>query len=165
MMDCHILSVAHNATITGPKCRVCAAFTIEMRQSVGIEILIISFPQGLRAAPQLGKEGDKCILSVPQRQTRVTVWFQHQSPNGFSKVNREQHSGERFVPLSAIWFICLLFTMGETGKHGTRVTSDSPIGDEMVRGWQQCEAALQHSVVSKSICISGADCEAPAGAV
>lgn len=44
MMDCHILSVAHNATITGPKCRVCAAFTIEMRQSVGIGILIISFP-------------------------------------------------------------------------------------------------------------------------
>lgn len=44
MMDCHILSAAHNATITGPKCRVCAAFTIEMRQSVGIEILIIVFP-------------------------------------------------------------------------------------------------------------------------
>lgn len=44
MMDCHILSVAHNATITGPKCRVCAVFKIEMRQSVGIEILIISFP-------------------------------------------------------------------------------------------------------------------------
>lgn len=39
------------------------------------------------------------------------------------------------------------------------------IGDEMVRGWQQCEAALRHSAVSKSICISGADCEAPAGAV
>lgn len=87
MMDCHILSVAHNATITGPKCRVCAAFTIEMRQSVSTEILIISFPQGLRAAPQSGTEGDKCILAVPQMQKRVTVWFQHQSPNGFSKVN------------------------------------------------------------------------------
>lgn len=62
MMDCHILSAAHNATITGPKCRVCAAFTIEMRQSVGIEILIISFPRGLRAALQLGKEGDVRIL-------------------------------------------------------------------------------------------------------
>lgn len=44
MMDCYILSAAHNAAITGPKCRVCAAFTIEMRQSVDIEILIISFP-------------------------------------------------------------------------------------------------------------------------
>lgn len=44
MMDCHIWSAAHNATITGPKCRVCAAFTIEMRRSVGIEILVISFP-------------------------------------------------------------------------------------------------------------------------
>lgn len=52
MMDCHILSAAHNAAITGPKCRVCAAFTIEMRQSVDTESLIISFPPGLRAEHQ-----------------------------------------------------------------------------------------------------------------
>lgn len=52
MMDCQILSAAHNAAITGPKCRVCAAFTIEMRQSVDIESLIISFPPGLRAEHQ-----------------------------------------------------------------------------------------------------------------
>ncbi|TNN72834.1 hypothetical protein EYF80_016945 [Liparis tanakae] len=58
-MDCHILSAAHNATITGPKCRVCAAFTIEMRQSVGIEILIISFPRGAEG----GEEGDGRILA------------------------------------------------------------------------------------------------------
>lgn len=44
MMDCHILSTGHNAAITGPKCRVCAAFTIEMRHSADTEILIISFP-------------------------------------------------------------------------------------------------------------------------
>lgn len=46
VMNCHILIVAHNATITGP---------IEMSQSVGIEILIISFPQGLRPALLLEK--------------------------------------------------------------------------------------------------------------
>lgn len=55
-MDCHISSAAHNAAITGPKRRVRAraraAFTIEMRQSAGVGILIISFPRGLRAALQ-----------------------------------------------------------------------------------------------------------------
>lgn len=50
----------------------------------------------------VGKEGDKCILAVLQRQRRVTVWFRHQSPNGFSKAKRDQHSGERFVSVSAI---------------------------------------------------------------
>lgn len=55
VMNCHILIVAHNATITGPKCRVCVAFPIEMSQSVGIEILIMSFPQGLRPALLLEK--------------------------------------------------------------------------------------------------------------
>lgn len=44
MMDCHILNAAHNAAITGPKCRVCATFTIEMRRRADVEILIISFP-------------------------------------------------------------------------------------------------------------------------
>lgn len=44
MMDCNILNTAHNAAITARKSRVCAAFTIEMRQSVDIQILIISFP-------------------------------------------------------------------------------------------------------------------------
>lgn len=107
MMDCHILSAAHNATITGPKCRVCAAFTIEMRQSVGIEILIISFPRGLRAALQLGKEGDVRILrpfalakkdktSNSLVSTPISKWLLKK------KANREQHSGERFVSVSAI---------------------------------------------------------------
>lgn len=45
-----------------------------------------------------------------------------------------------------------------------RVTSDS-IEDEMVRGRRRCQAASQHSAMSKSIGFSGADCEAPAGAV
>lgn len=107
MMDCHILSAAHNATITGPKCRVCAAFTIEMRQSVGIEILIISFPRGPRAALQLGKEGDVRILrpfalakkdktSNSLVSTPISKWLLKK------KANREQHSGERFVSVSAI---------------------------------------------------------------
>lgn len=61
MMDCHILSAAHNAAITGPKCRVCAAFTIEMRQSVDTESLIISFPPGLRAEHQ--PDGDETSVS------------------------------------------------------------------------------------------------------
>lgn len=34
--------------------------------------------------------------------------------------------------------------MGETGKHGTRVTSDSPTGDEMVKGM----AAVRGSVAA-----------------
>lgn len=135
MMDCHILSAAHNATITGPKCRVCAAFTIEMRQSVGIEILIISFPRGPRAALQLGKEGDVRILrpfrSRKKRQdetsnslvsTPISKWlFKKKRRIESNTVGRDLCRCLRFL------FICLLFTMGETGKHGTRVTSDSPL--------------------------------------
>lgn len=68
MMDCHIPSAAHNAAITGPKCRVCAAFTIEMRQRAGIGILIISFPQGPRAALQLGRRETSASSPPPQRQ-------------------------------------------------------------------------------------------------
>lgn len=167
MMDCHILSAAHNATITGPKCRVCAAFTIEMRRSVGIENLIISFPWGPRAALSAGLEGDKCILAVPRRHRRVTVWFQHQSPNGLSKANSEPtQRGEIFMSVSAILVHLSAVHHGRNRQTWHTGHIWFPTGDEMVRGWQQCEAAaLQHSAVSKAICISGADCEAPAGGV
>lgn len=147
-MDCHILSAAHNATITGPKCRVCAAFTIEMRQSVGIEILIISFPRGPRAALQLGKEGDVRILrpfrSRKKRQdetsnslvsTPISEWL-------FKKKRRIESNtvGRDLCRCLRFWFICLLFTMGETGKHGTRVTSDSPLE---TRWWEDGSGARQ----------------------
>lgn len=79
MMNCHILSAAHNATITGPKCRVCAAFTIEMRQSVGTEILIIPFPQGLRAALQSGSRetsgSTKTQTSSSLVSTPISKWL------------------------------------------------------------------------------------------
>lgn len=66
MTDYQILSGAHNAAITGPKCRVCAAFTIEM--SVDIESLIIWFPPGLRAEHQ--PDGNETsVSSVLPRHT------------------------------------------------------------------------------------------------
>lgn len=83
----------------------------------------------------------------------------------FQKQREANTVGRYLCRFLRFWFICLLFTTGETGEHGTRGHIWFPIGDEMVRGRQEREAALQHSAVSKTICISGADCEAPAGAV
>ena len=84
MMDCHILSAAHNATITGPKCRVCAAFTIEMRHR-DPHYIISPRAEGSASAGEGGRR-EHPRPSLSQKKTRrVTVWFQHQSPNGFSK--------------------------------------------------------------------------------
>lgn len=129
MMDCHIWSVAHNATITGPKCRVCAAFTIEMRRSVGIENLVISFPpraEGKRFSWAGGRQ------VYPRRavktQTSNSFVFNTNLQMAFQRRTASQHSGERFLcRCLRFWFICLLLTMGETGERGTRVTSDSPL--------------------------------------
>lgn len=66
MMDCHILSAGHNAAITGPKSRVCAAFTIEMRHSADTEISLYHFPPGLRAEHQPGGN-ETSVSSILQR--------------------------------------------------------------------------------------------------
>lgn len=140
MMDCQILSAAHNAAITGPKCRVCAAFTIEMRQSVDIESLIISFPPGLRAEHQ--PDGNETsVSSVLPRHKWGTVWFQHRSPNGLSKVRgRRCMLGGFPCRCLRLWFICLLLTMGKTGERGMWVTSDSPLE---LRWWEDGSSARQ----------------------
>lgn len=99
------------------------------------------FPPGLRAEHQPGGN-ETSVSSILQRHKWGTVWFQHQSPNGLSKVGeRETTHVERFLCRCLwLWFICLLFTMGKTGEHGMWVTSDSPL--EM-RRWEDGNSARQ----------------------
>lgn len=143
-MDCRILSAAHNATITGPKCRVCAALTIEMRQSVDTEnphYIVSPEGRGQRFSRRAGR--DECVLVVPQRQRRVTVWFQHQSPNGFWKANGDQTQGVGGGGGGVLEICAILVHLSAAHRGQNRQTWHPghiwfPVGDETVKGWQHC---------------------------
>lgn len=111
------------------------------------------------------QEGDKCILAVPQRQTSNSLVSTPISKWPFKSEQRANTAGKDFVSVSVILVHLSAVHHGRNRQTWHTGHIWFPIGDEMVRGWQQCEAALQHSAVSKAICISGADCEAPAGTV
>lgn len=139
----------------------CAAFTIEMRQNVGIDILIISFPQGPRAALQLGARVTRCKSSpFPQRRDEKQFGLSTHLQMAFQKKRRKEKrpetsaAGRDLCRRLRFWFICLLLTMGETGKHGTRVTSDSPSETRWREDGSSVRRRCGTPPVSKSICIS-----------
>lgn len=126
MMDCHIVSMAHNATITGQRFKVCATFTIEMRQRAGIQILIISFPWGGEASTLVRKEADNCILAIIKKTgTRIrlvkTLVFKSTFPTEPGEIyvcmcnsgslcslqarqGKTWHTGSHLIPLKTRWW-------------------------------------------------------------
>lgn len=169
LMDCRTLFQADSSTSTGQKAP--AGWSVygcnEAKRGHRGPHYIIS----LRAetSDSVGMKGDRRILAAIKRQKRVTALFQQQPPESLfrSKAQTNATAGERSVSVCAIlahYFLCCSLRARQANM-ARGVTSDSSLETRWREEWQRREAELRHSAVSKSICISGADCEAPAGAV